>query len=387
MAAPGGRRDEANNSRSERVYRSLLRAYPKDLRREHGEEMARTFRDLRRREVEGRGVRGIASLWGRALSELAFTALKERSTMLARNLARNAYLPARPAVVTRWGGLSALLGGVVGTAAYYVGVSVSLPLSFVVLLFSVLLCTLGLFGLYGSLAAASGRIGHPGRVAVVGASLAAVSVVSWVALGAFRALVPVWGWVVGPTHAASATAFCCWFAGLLLLGVAALKTRPPGLLRVLPLTVIGLVPVSVVLPMFTTVGMPFVISLPFLGTALLGWFLLRSSGNEGLAVPGRAGRAWSQSPAAWRRRSSQAPEHLSRRPPKKRRCWRLSGGAGSWRWRGRPLRPRLRWRMPTECSRRWRPRDTWRFGSSGAGCSTRSGKATPPTLEFGRRGR
>lgn len=293
MAAPEDHRGAATGSASERVYRSLLRAYPEDLRREYGEEMARTFRDLRRRELEGRGARGIALLWGRALPELVFTALKERSTMLGRNLAQNAYLPATTAIVTRWGSLSALLGGTTGTAAYcFLGFFPYLPL-LVVLLFSVLLSTLGSFGLYGTLAAASGRAGRPGRLAAAGASLAAASAVSWLALGAFAALGMVLGWpavptwAAVPTRAATATALCCWFAGLLLLAVAAYRTRLPGRLRVLPLAVVALVPVSVLLPLFTTVGMPLVTILPFLGIALLGWFLLRSAG-DGLAMRGRA---------------------------------------------------------------------------------------------------
>ena len=282
MSSSDDRPDAANGSRSERVYRALMRAYPEDLRREYGEEMARTFRDLRRRELERRGVRGMALLWGRALPELVFTAFEERSTMLARN----AYLPARPAVVTRWGGLSALLGGVMGTVAYYVGVSISLPLSFVVLLFSVLLSTLGLFGLYGTLAATSER---PGRLAAAGALLASASIVSWLALGAFGTLGLVWGWAAVPMHAATAAAFCCWFAGLLLLGIAALRTRLPGRLRVLPLAVVALVPVSVLLPAFSSFGMPLVTSLPFLGSALLGWLLFKSAGNERPAVSVGAG--------------------------------------------------------------------------------------------------
>ena len=288
MNLPEGRRDEANSSRSERAYRTLLRAYPKDLRREYGEEMARTFRDLRRREVERRGVRGIALLWVRTLPELVFTASKERNTMLARNFARNAYLPARPAVVTRWGGFLGLLGGVIGMAAYYLGVYVSLPLSSIVLLLSVLLSTLGLFGLYGTLATTSGR---PGRLAAAGALLATASVVSWLMLGVFWALGAIWVWMAVPMHVATAVAVCCWFAGLLLLGVAALSTRLPGRLRILPLTVAVLVPVSVMLlPLFAPLG-TLVTNLPFLGIALLGWFLLRSAGNDGLAVSGIGGSA------------------------------------------------------------------------------------------------
>lgn len=259
---------------SEWLYGALLTLYPRAFRHRYAEEMRRDFGELSREGLEVGGATELAGIWAASFSDLALTALKERSTMLAGNLARNAYLPARPAVVKRWGGLSAFLGGVTGTAAYcFLGLFPTLPL-LVVLLFSVLLCAVGLFGLYGALASASGR---PGRLAMAGASLAAASAVSWLSLGAFTALGMVLGWptvptwAAAPTRAATATALCCWFAGLLLLGVAALRRRLPGLPRALSLAVIGLVPVSVALPLFTTVGMPLVASLPFLGTALLGW--------------------------------------------------------------------------------------------------------------------
>jgi hypothetical protein len=75
---------------SERAYRSLLRAYPRGLRDEYGDEMARCFRDLCRKELEDGGGLGLAALWARTLPELLYTALKERSTMLNRNAYRAA---------------------------------------------------------------------------------------------------------------------------------------------------------------------------------------------------------------------------------------------------------------------------------------------------------
>jgi hypothetical protein len=75
---------------SERVYRSLLRAYPRELRDEYGEEMARCFRDLCREELEEGGGLGLVALWANTLAELLYSALKERSTMLARNSYRAA---------------------------------------------------------------------------------------------------------------------------------------------------------------------------------------------------------------------------------------------------------------------------------------------------------
>ncbi len=74
---------------SERVYRLLLRAYPRGLRDGYGDEMARCFRDLCREELEDNGGLSLAALWARTLPELLYTALKERSTMLNRNAYRS----------------------------------------------------------------------------------------------------------------------------------------------------------------------------------------------------------------------------------------------------------------------------------------------------------
>jgi hypothetical protein len=92
MASPRGprpRRHERAVGTSERAYRSLLRAYPRELRDEYGEEMARCFRDLCREELEDGGGLGLAALWANTLAELLYSALKERSTMLARNMYRS----------------------------------------------------------------------------------------------------------------------------------------------------------------------------------------------------------------------------------------------------------------------------------------------------------
>jgi len=93
MASPGGPRPRGHEravGTSERVYRSLLRAYPRALRDEYGDEMARCFQDLCREELEdGGGFLGLAALWANTLPELIYTALKERSTLLARNTYRS----------------------------------------------------------------------------------------------------------------------------------------------------------------------------------------------------------------------------------------------------------------------------------------------------------
>ena len=74
---------------SERAYRFLLRAYPRGLRDEYGDEMARCFRDLCREVLADGGGLGLAALWAHTLPEVLYTALKERSTMLNRNTYRS----------------------------------------------------------------------------------------------------------------------------------------------------------------------------------------------------------------------------------------------------------------------------------------------------------
>ena len=74
---------------SERAYRSLLRVYPRGLRDEYGDEMARCFRDLCHEKLEVGGGLGLAALWASTLPELLYTALKERSTTLDSNTYRS----------------------------------------------------------------------------------------------------------------------------------------------------------------------------------------------------------------------------------------------------------------------------------------------------------
>ena len=92
MASPRGPRPRGHEravGTSERAYRALLRAYPRELRDEYGEEMARCFQELCCEELEdGGGFLGLAALWAHTLPELFYTALRERSIILARNAYR-----------------------------------------------------------------------------------------------------------------------------------------------------------------------------------------------------------------------------------------------------------------------------------------------------------
>ena len=309
--APDGDRGEGGRtaSASERVYRALLRAYPEEVRRRYGEEMAGYFGDLCREESRRGGARGLALLWARTLPELVFTVIKERSTMLARD----AYLPVSPHAVRRLGAISALVGGVLGTA-YYLVLAISLPSGLVLNIWpvfyaAVLLSILGLVGLYGALAA---RADRAGRLAGAGAALAVVSAASWLAAGGYFALWPVdgrlstipfsgFGYVDRLLSVLLATSTLGWSVGLLLLGMAAFGARLPGRLRALPLAVAALLPASWLLVVLSRVGLAYgdglnysvivlsalASSLPYLGTALLGRALLE--GPDRLAVLGVIG--------------------------------------------------------------------------------------------------
>ena len=89
LGEPRPRGRERAVGASQRVYRSLLRAYPRELRDEYGDEMVRCFRDLCRDALKNGGGLGLAALWARTLPEWLSTALKERSTMVARDAYRS----------------------------------------------------------------------------------------------------------------------------------------------------------------------------------------------------------------------------------------------------------------------------------------------------------
>ena len=69
---------------SERVYRILLSAYPKEFREAYGSQMEQAYRDLCREELDRAGTSGILGLWGRTLLDLVTSAFAERRSGLGR---------------------------------------------------------------------------------------------------------------------------------------------------------------------------------------------------------------------------------------------------------------------------------------------------------------
>ena len=94
-------------SGSERLYRALLAAYPKEFRRAHGREMAQVFRYMCREEVVSGGRGGLARLWVRTLLDLLATALAERTKQA---LGWSTLLGSSSKLVG-WSGLAAAAGG------------------------------------------------------------------------------------------------------------------------------------------------------------------------------------------------------------------------------------------------------------------------------------
>jgi hypothetical protein len=97
---------------SERLYRALLAAYPKEFRRAYGREMVQVFRCMCREQVVSGGSGGLARLWVRTLLDLLATALAERAK---EALGISTLVGSSPKLV-RWSGLAAAAGGVLRIA-------------------------------------------------------------------------------------------------------------------------------------------------------------------------------------------------------------------------------------------------------------------------------
>jgi hypothetical protein len=88
----------------DRLYRLLLRLCPADFREEYGGEMARLFRDRRRRE-------GTAALLLEALPDLVLTAWRQHMDTLRRDLIHSFRMMGKNGGFAAAWSLDILLGG------------------------------------------------------------------------------------------------------------------------------------------------------------------------------------------------------------------------------------------------------------------------------------
>src|SRR5215216_3187592 len=72
-------------SLSERVYKALLIAYPKEFRQAYEPQMALVFKDLCQEELRRGGMAGLGKLWVRTVLDLVATTLVERSSAHAND--------------------------------------------------------------------------------------------------------------------------------------------------------------------------------------------------------------------------------------------------------------------------------------------------------------
>src|SRR5689334_4019653 len=68
------------------VYRVLLRAYPREFRRQYGDDMIEMFRDQHRAEAE-RGAGSVIALWAHVVVDALRNGLPERAGAARRFLA------------------------------------------------------------------------------------------------------------------------------------------------------------------------------------------------------------------------------------------------------------------------------------------------------------
>jgi len=74
---------------SDRVYRRLLVAYPAEFRQRYGPEMAQVFRTSCRASYHASGAGGVVRLWLPTLWDWAWTAVRERFSVLFRRSMMN----------------------------------------------------------------------------------------------------------------------------------------------------------------------------------------------------------------------------------------------------------------------------------------------------------
>ena len=216
VRASGRSAPDDDFSISERVYRSLLRAYPRSFRARYADEMARLFGDQLREARSAGGAGGIAITWFRTLVDLASSALGEhrrKDRTMAQSLA--AFEPTRTMRIL---GILAIVGGALLVAVWFAGPWFTIP--------GLNAWRLGLFWLAGLAVA----VAFYGRQAAVAPRLA-------LSVSALVVITSAWNiaWIVLATDRDSPFAGAFGFLGFLaslagwlgagLYGIAVLVTR------------------------------------------------------------------------------------------------------------------------------------------------------------------
>lgn len=222
---------------SGRVYKALLVLYPRQFRREYGPHMIQVFGDMSRAELRSDGVMGLMWLLARVATDLVLNAFAERSGG-GRTVMTSSGL-------VRWCGIAAVLGGVEYLFGTMLFVALAVPsilpetaaraVSLGQAMLAVLLTTAGLVGFYALL-------GQRSRLGKAGVILVCVAVFVRVALAPFGLAIDAsdFGEDLPLPVLLGALAGEIVVVGMLLLSVAALRTRAPGLREAMPLVMVSL---------------------------------------------------------------------------------------------------------------------------------------------------
>lgn len=202
----------------DRLYRALLRLYPRAFREEFGSEMAQVFRDDCRRVQSEQGVLGVLGLLLLVVGDLTTTAFEEHLS-LEGHMSRHQFI--------RVAGAAALLGGLLNLYSFLThpqGLErAAVPLSVVGMI-------VGIVGLHALLWRREGRLGLLG-FGLVGAGLALGFIgMAGSALGILdpNPLAPI---INTGEHAG----LVFIGAGLLLWGIVTLRAQALGRWSLLPL--------------------------------------------------------------------------------------------------------------------------------------------------------
>lgn len=241
---------------SERVYKTLLVAYPKGFREEYGPHMAQAFRDLLRDEVARRGAIGLVALWGRTILDLFVSAFAERGRTVVPVLSSRR--------LVRLGGISAMVGGALSLVLALLlapGPSLvrfraetplfdgALELAGVV---GSLLIAVGALGLYAAVVRRSPRLATLGAILASLSAVVAAGTVLYQVL--FTLLSGGYPEDVMTPFLVTVVAGAVNFVGFLLLGIVVFKARTLGRWSALPLALLVLPLASPILFFLFTEG-------------------------------------------------------------------------------------------------------------------------------------
>ena len=251
MSGRGGE----GGSISERVYRLLMRAYPKEFREMYGAQMEQAFRDLCREETRRGGV-GLARFWVRVGLDLVSSAIVERGRAEAKEMAVTDYKMAYRSV-----------GGVALATAFILLIPLLAAPAWT--LFDFVFAGTLIFGTGLTFVLAARKVGNNAYRFAIGVALAAAFILVW--------LTGAVGIIGSEDNNANLMYFGVLAVGI--IGAIIARFRPHGMARALFATAFAQALVAGI-ALIAGLGYPASPPLEILG--LTGFFVVLFVGSAGL---------------------------------------------------------------------------------------------------------